>query len=200
MLKAFGIRAKKLVISKRRDGQYEVIVRMKAAGNNCITYREIADMIGGVLGDRWCVSEGFGNTVSKEYTTVSFIKDVNYRILTGVARTAKAGESVSGDNYSFMRLSGGKVIMTITDGMGSGLSAYKESEKVIELIEQLVQAGFREDMALRIVNSTLLIDEDKDDFSTVDICVIDLNNFKIIDKIIRNSCSIISIPSKTIII
>ena len=176
MLKAFGIRAKKLVISKRRDGQYEVIVRMKAAGNNCITYREIADMIGGVLGDRWCVSEGFGNTVSKEYTTVSFIKDVNYRILTGVARTAKAGESVSGDNYSFMRLSGGKVIMTITDGMGSGLSAYKESEKVIELIEQLVQAGFREDMALRIVNSTLLIDEDKDDFSTVDICVIDLNN------------------------
>lgn len=176
MLRAFGIRAKRLVVSRRRDGQYEVVIRMKAVGHNCITYKEIAEMIGGVLGDRWCVAEGFGNTLSKEYTTVSFIKDVNYRILTGVARTAKAGESVSGDNYSFIRLSGGRVIMTITDGMGSGLSAYKESEKVIELIEQFVQAGFREDMALRIVNSTLLIDEDKDDFSTVDICVIDLNN------------------------
>lgn len=175
MLRAFGIKVKKLVTAKRRDGQCEIIIRMKVQGANCITYKEVADMISGILGERWCVAEGFASTLSKDYQTVSFVKDVKYRILTGVARAAKSGEDVSGDNYSFIRLSGGRVIMTITDGMGSGIPAYEESEKVIELIEQFVQAGFREDMALRLVNSSMLLDGEKDDFSTVDICVIDLN-------------------------
>lgn len=175
MLRAFGVKVKKIVTAKRRDGQCEIIIRMKVNGGNCITYKEVADMISGVLGERWCVAEGFASTLSKEFQTVSFVKDVKYRILTGVARTAKTGEEVSGDNYSFIRLSGGRVIMTITDGMGSGMPAYEESEKVIELIEQFVQAGFREDIALRLVNSSMFLDGEKDDFSTVDICVIDLN-------------------------
>lgn len=175
MLRAFGVKVKKIVTAKRRDGRCEIIIRMKVNGANCITYKEVADMISGVLGERWCVAEGFASTLSKEFRTVSFVKDVKYRILTGVARTAKTGEEVSGDNYSFIRLSGGRVIMTITDGMGSGMPAYEESEKVIELIEQFVQAGFREDIALRLVNSSMFLDGEKDDFSTVDICVIDLN-------------------------
>lgn len=175
MLRAFGVKVKKIVTAKRRDGQCEIIIRMKVNGGNCITYKEVADMISGVLGERWCVAEGFASTLSKEFRTISFVKDVKYRILTGVARTAKTGEEVSGDNYSFIRLSAGRVIMTITDGMGSGMPAYEESEKVIELIEQFVQAGFREDIALRLVNSSMFLDGEKDDFSTVDICVIDLN-------------------------
>lgn len=175
MLRAFGVRVKKIVSAKRRDGRCEIIIKMKVSGANCITYKEVADMISGVLGERWCVAEGFASTLSREYRTVSFVKDVKYRILTGVARTAKSGEEISGDNYSFIRLSGGRVIMTITDGMGSGVPAYEESEKVIELIEQFVQAGFREDIALRLVNSSMLLDGEKDGFSTVDICIIDLN-------------------------
>ena len=128
------------------------------------------------MGNRWRIADGKGSVLSKDYEMIVFVPDVKYRVLTGVARTAKEGENVSGDNYSFLRLSNGKVIVTITDGMGSGKLAYDESETVIEMIEQLVEAGFREEMALRLVNSTLIFSQKTDIFSTVDLCVIDLNS------------------------
>ena len=93
-----------------------------------------------------------------------------------MARIPKNGEECSGDNYSFIRMSNGKLIMMITDGAGSGRRAYDESETVIEMIEELTQAGFREDIALSLVNSTLLYSRKNDNFSTVDFCVIDLND------------------------
>jgi len=174
-LRRMGIRVKDIAAVRKSDEEIELIIKMRAIGRRCITYREIAEMISSIQGEKWIVEEKYGSTLPNEYKAVVFVKDVKYRILTGVARTAKEGENVSGDNYSFIRLSGGKVIMTITDGMGSGKSAYEESEKAIELLEQFVQAGFKEDMALRLINSSLLLDDDGDDFSTVDICVINLH-------------------------
>ena len=87
----------------------------------------------------------------------------------------KEGEELSGDNYSVLSLPTGKVVMTITDGMGTGSAAYDESETVIEMIEQLAGAGFSESMALRLVNSSLVFSREGEKFSTADMSVIDLN-------------------------
>ena len=114
--------------------------------------------------------------LDNETSMLTYVKDVKYRVITGTARTAKAGENISGDNYSFIKLRAGKFIMMITDGMGSGYNAYHESETVIEMLEQLLGAGFSEKMALRFVNNTMLFAGREDMFSTVDMCVIDLNS------------------------
>ncbi len=53
----------------------------------------------------------------------------------GAARAIKTGESVSGDNYSFSQIMPGQVIMSLSDGMGSGEIAEEESRQVIELTE-----------------------------------------------------------------
>ena len=49
---------------------------------------------------------------------------------------------VSGDNFSFQMLDNGSCIMSVSDGMGSGYAACKESEMVIDLIEKFMEAGF----------------------------------------------------------
>lgn len=65
------------------------------------------------------------------------------KALTGLARVAKSGESVSGDNYSFLELSGtGELLMVLTDGMGSGEMADRDSSNLIEALEYLMEAGF----------------------------------------------------------
>ena len=50
----------------------------------------------------------------------TFVQDVNFKALTGLARATKSGETVSGDNFSFMELRTGELIMMLSDGMGSG--------------------------------------------------------------------------------
>ena len=41
--------------------------------------------------------------------------------------------------------------------MGSGIAAYRESELVIDLLEQFLEAGFSKETAVRMINSALLV-------------------------------------------
>ena len=68
----------------------------------------------------------------------------------------------------------GQVIMSLCDGMGSGIGASKESETVIELLEQFLDAGFGMDTAVRMINSVMVLREDEAIFSTIDLCAVDL--------------------------
>lgn len=40
-----------------------------------------------------------------------------------------------------------------SDGMGSGMDACRESEIVVELLEQFMESGFSQEAAARMVNS-----------------------------------------------
>lgn len=176
MLTSFGLKIKKLGFMWRQGGRLELCIQMKCEKNACVTYKEVCNIISSVLDEKWCVADEYGSVVPGEYCTAYFVKDVRYRIISGVSRVAKENETVSGDSYSFITMPDGKAILTITDGMGSGQFACSESETVIELIENLITAGFGEELALRIVNSSMLYSDKGDGLVTVDIAVVDLNN------------------------
>ena len=65
------------------------------------------------------------------------------------------------------------MILSISDGMGSGPSAYRESEQVIELLEQFLEAGFRKETAVRLIHAALML-QDNGSFSSIDLCTVDL--------------------------
>ena len=62
----------------------------------------------------------------------------------------------------------------MSDGMGSGIDAAKESGMVVELLEQFLESGFSDETAAKLVNSALVLKRKDDMFSTVDLCTIDL--------------------------
>ncbi len=64
--------------------------------------------------------------------------------------------------------------MCLSDGMGSGMDACRESEIVVELLEQFLDSGFSQETAARMVNSALVLKGREGMFSTVDICAVDL--------------------------
>ena len=43
--------------------------------------------------------------------------------------------------------------MCLSDGMGSGMEACRESEEVVELLEQFLESGFSQETAAKMVNS-----------------------------------------------
>lgn len=153
----------------------EAFVTVRTNNGRCIMSKEAAELLAEVFGKRsWTVARDSKAIINRQFATVRFVEEGAYRVLWGVARAAKRGEAVSGDNYTLSRNMPGQAIMSLSDGMGSGEEAAKESQRVVELAEQLLEAGYTPRAALKLVNTVLLLAGEEQHPATVDLCCIDL--------------------------
>lgn len=165
-----------LLILEYQNHRKEAFITAKTNNGRCVTSKDAAEWMGQVMGCHlWEPARDSKSLITRQSSTVRFVEGGAYHMLYGVARTAKEGEQVSGDNYTFGQKSHGQVIMSLSDGMGSGETASKESKKVIELTEQLLEAGFSSRSALKLVNTVLLVAGIKQHPATMDLCCIDLH-------------------------
>lgn len=164
----------KVAVFEKRNGKQEIYVTCRMEKGKCITTKEAATVISGIRGGRFRPSDSCKNVVSKNMETFVFVEDGNYKVLTGVACAKKDGKDVSGDNYSFIYPDAGTAVMALSDGMGSGEEAYAESESVVELLERFIEAGFKKESAIKLINSILVLRGEEQSFSTIDMSVINL--------------------------
>lgn len=70
-------------------------------------------------------------------TPHSFIleEEARFLALTGFAKAIKENETVSGDNYAVIEAEKGRLTVILSDGTGSGEQAGKDSEQVLDLME-----------------------------------------------------------------
>jgi stage II sporulation protein E len=94
-----------------------------------------------------------------------------FRVATGLAYAAK--ERVCGDTAAVLPLPGGRVALVLSDGMGTGSRAAGDSAATVRFLERLLSAGFAVDVAVKTVNSLLLLKLPEESFTTVDMAVID---------------------------
>lgn len=97
----------------------------------------------------------------------------NFDVTFGSAGAVKADSKKSGDTHSVVKLSQGKILMALCDGMGSGEEAQNTSSLALGLIENFYKAGFDNNLILTSVNKLLSLGGDET-FSALDICVFDL--------------------------
>ncbi len=100
-------------------------------------------------------------------------KKTRYELKTGTARYAKEGR-ISGDSCLCTPIREGEFLIALSDGMGQGLRASEESTLTVNTLFNLVKAGFEVELALRMVNSILLMKSNDEIFSTVDMGFINL--------------------------
>ena len=74
--------------------------------------------------------------LGKEYQTIVCMEGPVFYTLYGVARIGKDCNKISGDNFMMRELGGGKLAVALSDGMGSGEKACRESTLVMELLEE----------------------------------------------------------------
>ena len=92
----------------------------------------------------------------------------------GAALRPKAGESVCGDTVLSFRTEEGKWCLLLSDGMGSGEAARKESALTCRLLRQFLEAGIAAEAALQTLNSAMALrGAESGSFTTVDLCVFD---------------------------
>ena len=174
-LKREGVKLQKLAVKKRR-GHLEVTLMGACKGNQCLTKTDIARALYRGTGVMMSPARETRNVLSHEQDTMFFREDTRLKAITGLARIAKSGEQVSGDNYSFLELQGqGELLMVLTDGMGSGEIAYRDSGNLIESLEYLMEAGFEKKSAFRLLNTLFVINYEGESFATLDMTAINLH-------------------------
>ncbi len=80
----------------------------------------------------------------------------------------------SGDSHLACAIGDGKVLLALSDGMGSGKKAQTESESALRLLKRFLVAGAPATMALSAVNELLLLRSGDEMFATADVCMLDL--------------------------
>jgi stage II sporulation protein E len=160
-----------VVVIENADGQYEVTLIHEPSYGKKLCQREIAPIVSRALGREM---RAIADCSRKNgFCSLQFIEERKFRVTRGVARLAKTPHEFSGDSYSFMELKNGRYVMALSDGMGTGERAKEESEAAIGLLEDFIESGFDKEMAVKIINSALVLKSDRDSFSTLDICSID---------------------------
>ena len=174
MLRKRHVILKQAWVMDKAEGRRQIFLNMRARSGQCVSMTEISQILSEICESPMTSSAGSRCIVNGEFHTVHFVEDVSYQMLYGVSRLTREDEKVSGDNYICRQEGDGKFVLCLSDGMGSGMDACRESEIVVELLEQFLESGFTQEVAARMVNSALVLKGQDGMFSTVDICAVDL--------------------------
>ena len=171
-----GILVEELHLIEMADGRMKVEAVVRSRLGGCISVKDFLNAAGHVLNRKLRTTTDARTFISKEAIRLVLYEDTVFRSVQGIARVKKDEAQISGDNFSFLELERGELLLGLSDGMGSGSAACKESEMVLDLVERFLEAGFSVETAIRMMNSAMVMKGENDLYSTVDLCKINLYN------------------------
>jgi len=176
-LKDAGVKIESLSISRQGEEGIEVSLTHLACGGMMRCKKVIAPLLSSVLEHSFYpAAVGCAGKEGGSVCRLRFYTGLNYRLVLGASGIGKGGSLVSGDNYAFFYLKGGRFGLALSDGMGVGPRAALESRTTLSLLRRLLELGFGQELAIKTVNSILVLRSPGESFATVDLALIDLYN------------------------
>ncbi len=166
-----GIMCIEAFVYQRSVSVKEIIIIIN---NSTINVKNIEKYVSKVVGFEMKVVDTKPSSID-DASAVTLISSPNYDIAFGASNIIKYGSKFSGDNHAIIKIEDGKYLVSLSDGMGSGVRAKKISELTMHLVENFYKAGFDSEIILNTVNKLLSINEEEN-FSTIDLCIIDGRN------------------------
>ncbi|CDN45065.1 MULTISPECIES: stage II sporulation protein E [Paenibacillus] len=173
-LESLGLSIHGLDIISLEEGNVEIEVYHTFPKGHDESRKIIAPLLSDILGEHVAVKAERNPAKHGEPNLVVFGSAKEYEIETGIAGAAKGGDLLSGDSFSTVELGNGKFAVAISDGMGNGERARLESSTALSILQQLLQSGMDEQLAIKSVNSVLMLRSPDEMFATVDVALIDM--------------------------
>ena len=143
-------------------------------GQKC-PVKQIDKVISKVLDDKFILQDQqCGIRLNKNVCSYTYISDDKYLLQVGVAKAKKDDSIVSGDSISQIKLADGKYLLAISDGMGSGSEASKNSKIAISMLERLLSSGFDKETSINLINAAIMNANKEEMYATLDIQILDL--------------------------
>ncbi|WP_376739115.1 stage II sporulation protein E [Paenibacillus sp. 598K] len=173
-LEGLGLSIHSVDIISLEEGNVEIEIGHSFGKGYDECRKIIAPLLSDILGEHIAVKAEIPPEQTGKPVSVLFGSAKEFEIETGVAGAAKGGDLLSGDSFSTVELGNGKFAVAISDGMGNGERARMESSTALTILQQLLQSGMDEKLAIKSVNSVLLLRSSDEVFATVDVALIDM--------------------------
>jgi len=173
-LEGLGLSIHSVDIISLEEGNVEIEIGHSFGKGYDECRKIIAPLLSDILGEHIAVKTEIPPEQTGKPVSVLFGSAKEFEIETGVAGAAKGGDLLSGDSFSTVELGNGKFAVAISDGMGNGERARMESSTALTILQQLLQSGMDEKLAIKSVNSVLLLRSSDEVFATVDVALIDM--------------------------
>ena len=96
-----------------------------------------------------------------------------FKIEHAVSSVGKDGAKISGDNYIYEAYSNGQTLIALSDGMGNGEVAYKESSEALSILKCLLSFNIPMKTAIQTLQKLKQHSNADERFFSLDICLID---------------------------
>lgn len=178
-LKKQGFHPQKVLVTEEKSGSgRQVRITLPACGGKGVCRDKILPLVKKILDCPVVLLEEGTCAVDAEgrFCALHFREEPVFAIHTATAFAPAEEGRPTGDAAAFLETEKGRALLALSDGMGTGADAAKESRVAIELLEQFTEAGFDRELSVKMINSALLLRRGEETYATLDICEIDLFN------------------------
>lgn len=158
---------------------FTVEVVTKGCGGRGECRGKLTEVVGAACGKKLAIADGSCTYKGGGLCRVAFRERKAYKVDTSVALVTKSGSKVSGDAHSVMTLPDGRVMLLLSDGMGSGEKAARESNGAVGLVEDLYRAGFMDRDIIPAVNKLMMLASSDDIYTTIDRCMVNCDTGRV---------------------
>ncbi|RCW63035.1 stage II sporulation protein E [Saliterribacillus persicus] len=197
-LKHVGIDIEKLDIYRLEKGNVDIEMYIRFKDYRGEGAKIIAPILSDILKETIIMDKADISPLSSAEQFFSFQSAKQYVLTTGAAHAAKGGSFISGDSFKTLELSAGKYALAISDGMGNGERAHEESTEALRLLQQILQTGLNEQVAIQSINSILALRSEEEVYATLDLAMVDLHHATVKFLKIGSSPSFIKRPKEVI--
>ena len=99
--------------------------------------------------------------IGNYYEIYGFTPEEKFHVIAGIHTSPMIAGDENGDSFSMGKVREGSFVSMISDGMGTGQEAKKESRKIIEVMEELLGAGINESQSIQLLRSMMILQPEK---------------------------------------
>ncbi|OLS03003.1 stage II sporulation protein E [Tissierella creatinophila DSM 6911] len=173
-----------LSVIELQKGEKEVLVEMASNIESFETIEAVRKEVTKNLGFPLSTDYTLGN-LNGDKRSFKLVRKKRFNSLTTISKSSNSEDEICGDSYTFGERENIH-FSAISDGMGIGKKAHKESSIAIELLEKLMDINMDKNLIIKTLNSVLRAKSTDEIFTTLDLSFIDLYTGKL--QIIKNGC------------
>lgn len=173
----YGLKIEEFEIKKlfKEDYLIKIYMSLSTNTNEIETNKEIIKTISeNIFQEEVTIN----HIIEKEKSIYSIIPKVKIDVIYGYANIAE-NNMISGDNYFIKDLNNGKLIVGISDGMGKGYHAFKDSNTTLKLVNDVTDINIPLETSLQILNSFYTVQDYFEHYATLDLVEINRYNSQI---------------------
>lgn len=169
-----NVPVKEITVTESQDGRFEIYMDIKINTAKERMIKKVTSISSKVVGHR-LIRDRFSTSDVDYGKGIKFklIKSNKFNSVTRVSKSYDIKNSISGDSYTFGERQN-NYYAVLSDGMGRGEKAKEESSVAINLLEKFLEAGYDKELALKTINSILVLKSSEEAFTTIDMSIIDL--------------------------